>query len=678
MKRSKKVTALLITVLAVLVTAFAGKKAHAGGQSDQADNIVIDLSGGYWEQTEGDFMARLGLKDGAALADFLCKRTGAERKDTARQAYIDWDKDGTWDFTIFTGDTEYAYYGTVIVPTSECSVSGDLTVERAVGDSFLTMTFRFGTNPGRAKFNITAENCRIVDSAGYTVTSAAPGERLFLIADKMEGRYVKSWTDGSGREYRRFICADPERVMVIMPCADIELKAAVEEQTPLRVDLTEGFWEIGEPLVDPNTILVGNRLFSQETKYNNFFTSRFTVQTGGGDICFGYKYRHNYDLINQQSRTAAFFIPAANLKMTGEYELRDLNSGAYWPIIFIFPDSPVQETYKILVENGTAFDNKIGKEVTEAAPGTVLRIQYNERTDGYSDKDHTWDYSDISNSDWDFIVMPAHDIWFMPASQLDKQTVLERNDSDVYKLNFKLNGSRYECPVPESDTEAWALYFPEYLGTFANEYERFGIKYENGLFIMNAKDDRGLYGPDPVQGYFEDDLGFGENTYCAIEFRFGEPVTLYPISEGNVVSLYGRIPLRATYAGQEVLILADEKADYVLINDVKYIPVNGIVEYAAPKGPITVIEHFEEEDVPTVTPEPTDTPTVTPEYTPSPIPTAVPDQPGTADAAEKKTGLKKGVDAVTILLIAVILLVLTVFLLIIRRNLKLAKKRKEQ
>lgn len=669
MKRRKYIAGFVITVLTVLLAVLTGKRTLADGQTVLTADIVIDLSGGYWEQKEDDFTAALNLKDGTALVNFFSEHAEITREDTSKRILIDWDRNGTWDFNVSIRNSEFAYYGAVIVPTSECSISGDISIQPKDGDGFRSMTIRVGSNPGKAKFNINAGNCRVVDVVGQSATSAAPGDVLYLIADAMDGQYVKYWTDDAGREYRRFTCSDPERVMVVMPRADLNLKAVIGEQTPLEVDLTEGFFEIGEPDVDPNAVLIGKTLLGQTVKYNTYFVCYFHLNGNDGDVYFGYKYKHNFAKIDQQRKTSVFFIPSNSLKVTGSYEFRVSNSGAYWPIIFKFPDQLPQKTYQIYVEDGLAHDMLTGKNVTAAAPGTVIRAEHPDNKGGYADKDHIWDFSDEPYSQWDFIVMPARDIRLVPASKIGKQTFLETNEAAVYKLNFRQNGDRWECAVPAGDAKAWGLYFPQNMKNFADEYERFGIKYENGMFVMDSGKGLSSDEPKPIQGYSEDDLVFGENTVVALEFQFGEPETLYPISEGYIVSQNGRVPLRSTYAGQEVLILTDENVDYVFVNDVKYIPKNGIVEYTAPKDSITVIQHYIGQEDPTVTPEPTVNPTVTPEPTPSQVPTIGPDQSETGDSGENAEAKKYG-NTVTVVLIVITVILLAVLVAVIRHNLK--------
>ena len=625
---------MVFMLLAAMFTRMR-KPAYASKQ-----DAVIDMTGGYWEQTKDDIWDQNGFTAGEGLVDYLCTQTNSKSYKSASRCLLDLDGDGSWDLMLNRDELDKTYYGVVAVPLAGCNINGDYKVPVKGTKTIGTVIFRFGKNPGKKTYSISISKGTVVDPGGHPVTSAAPGDKLYLTANAMKGTYVESWKSDDGRVYERFQGGDPSKVFFIMPRANVNLTAKIEVQTPLRIDMTKGYCELGTDEINPYGVIFGD-LDGYMTVYYNYSMEKIRLDYDmSEDVVIGYKLSKDF---HGRDRVAAFFVPLGETKIRGEYKYDNMTSGMYWPYTFVYDSWEILRAYKINVQDGYALDADLNREIREASPGTRIRIIYNggnkKAFAGFRDTEGVWNstYGDC------VAVMPARDITFVPAEK----------PAESFRLDFKLNGDRWEWEIPGAEQGAWAVEWEPRLSTFLKEYEDFHAAVTDGKIVMNAKDDSGAKEPDPTQLLFSGEIIRDEVKYDSFECHFDDDKVFYPITIDmgcEAVSWEKRNPIKGAYEGQTILLLFDQLPDYaklkyVTVNQEEYHPADKSLEYTMPACSIAVKCYVDLPNL-TPTPDPTPVPTVAPTETPeepTPVVTeAAPTPQPTAVPARKDSDSKKG------------------------------------
>lgn len=427
--------------------------------------LVVDLTKGYYEYTSGgetDYSYEKELYQKALynvfaeLFDGRCK--GTEGGCYSCSCDIDLDKDGTVDIRGGVYDDSYfsELAGRVFfIPVSGGSIRGEVSFALKENTSLYdTVRFVFPDKPVQKSFKISVQSGKAVTADGKEVTSAAPGTKLTIVPEALNGKFVSAWnSDLVGKisrldlDYRYW----KDGVSFCMPAADVTLTANTKPQEELTFNLTKGFCVMDEDGWDqPNLfdIKIGSgkkeRIESGET---------LDIDGNGSADVMAYNL---YEGILSDQPTRVFFIPLATNSISGEYMTRGTSTAGYWPYLFEFPQE-TKKAYRITVEGGHAVDGN-GKTITEAAPGQKVRIVRDEPKDGqfldtvfHSDPQ----YVDLEIDPADIPVW-IKDEFLMPACDITYSAVSDRK-AGILEIAFESYGELYWAKIPEDVRNAFSL-----------------------------------------------------------------------------------------------------------------------------------------------------------------------------------------------------------------------------
>ena len=398
----------------------------------------------------------------------------------------DCDRDGAADyaFQALDPDTDYEsveghfLYGPgFLVPLSSTNLSGTF-IQREVFGSLGPVTFCFGNKELKAEYAIRVQNGHAVNTKGETVTSAVPGTQIYLVADTLDGKYVYAWEDATygfldriaqGRCYQ-------DRISFIMPRCDVSWQAVLKDQTPLRIDLTSGYWisPFGHEGYNPYNY----RLFTKKEFSEADYELGRTDLDGDGtyDIAAGYR-DDGLNWIFWKPDTF-FVIPLSSSSVRGEYVWDRKNDGTYGPYTICFP-TETKAKYAVTVIGGHAEDEN-HRVITEAAPGEVVRVigDSGRKCYGATVSPEYYNLQTLSDSSMAIFVMPAHDITYTLAGSENGD---DRTDEFTIEFFPNEDGTRWIYPVSAEERQAVQKEWNAITAT----YGKFGISMDDGYLCMD-------------------------------------------------------------------------------------------------------------------------------------------------------------------------------------------------
>ncbi len=414
--------------------------------------------------------------------------TWRDPEDGSYEPYwtADCDGDGTADFVFRSLDPDTDYesveghfiYGPgFLIPLSKSNLSGDF-IQKDVFGPFGPITFCFGDKEQKAEYAIRVQNGHAVNTKGETVTSAVPGTRIYLVADTLDGKYVDAWEDavyghldriGQERCYQ-------DRISFIMPRCDVSWQAVLKDQTPLRIDLTSGYWisPFGYEGYNPyNYRLFTKREFSEA----DYELGRTDLDGDGTyDIAAGYR-DDSLNWIFWKPDTF-FVIPLSSSSVRGEYVWDRKNDGTYGPYTICFP-TETKAKYAVTVIGGHAEDEN-HRVITEAAPGEVVRVigDSGRKCYGATVSPEYYNLQTLSDSSMAIFVMPAHDITYTLAGSENGD---DRTDEFTIEFFPDEDGTRWIYPVSAEERQAVQKEWNAITAT----YGKFGISMDDGYLCMD-------------------------------------------------------------------------------------------------------------------------------------------------------------------------------------------------
>lgn len=315
----------------------------------------------------------------------------------------DLDGDGTWDVALSStgyfsnnyGETAYICKG-LLIPLPGRSVSGSTTVSLKLnpnrfldwyyqyGDA-VPVTFLFGEAETRPEYTITvsggyAESSNEDRTVFTKVIKAAPGTPIRLTGDVHEGEYVSSWTGDYWSFLSQTECREYAGTWFYMPAADVTMTAVCKKQQPCAISLSGGYFRS-----DANAMINGRSVWLSMTDSFGLdpeTTYRTADVDGNGtpDIAIA-NFNASSEVLYGES--PFYIVPLGTCSITDEYTVTALNRGPYWPITFRFAKEPPAQEYKLTVRGGYA-QNRHNETVSQTvAPGTPLKVVYDNYDDTY-------------------------------------------------------------------------------------------------------------------------------------------------------------------------------------------------------------------------------------------------------------------------------------------------------
>ena len=481
-----------------------------------------------------------------------------------------------------------------LVPAAGGTLTGSYTVEQGVLGPYCPITFVFGNETAAKEYAVSVKSGRAADENGTTITKAEPGQKVYLIAETMRGRYVKSWKDETVGTVQR-IGQDSfyqDRVPFIMPAHEVSFTPEVDSQVPKRIDLTEGFW------ISPRDSWESRLPASSADCAYNYRLGTYLGESAGA-YSFGkmdYDGDGSYDAVAGQygeignllgwDLTSWFLIPLPTSSIQGEYTISDLNDGPFWPYTICFPDKPVSGKYKVNIKGGHAEDQN-GKVITEAAPGTVVAVKtatqlYLEATPAY----YQLHYSYYNFEPTAYFVMPAADITYAAEGGGDGGD--GETDREI-TVSFVVSeeGTMWVYDIPSRDFDAVMKAWE----SLRNVYGRFDLSLNGYRMYMNLNNMR-LYEAG-TEDFACPNSTFVDNIHCV----FPEyPVTVVGgVAYENYERIYTSVP------GHRIEVYMEQTPNdsyryAVLQSDevtLKYYKENGY-EFIMPNCPVTVRTELKE------------------------------------------------------------------------------------
>ncbi len=226
-------------------------------KTEKQTPLTFDLQKGFcladddgWSlPNPGDFKLSLwyAWEEGTNLIDL--DEDG--QKDISCEVFHDGDVDGP-------SITDYLPHHAFFIPLSTSSIKGSYTTSGKSIAAYWPITFIFPSEPVKKLYPVSVEGGHAEDMQGRTITEAAPGERIRIIYDGIQGttagllsspeydNLYKKWTDGKGKRLREEI---------VMPACALSYKALPNEGEPLSLyfyyDNGGYYWAIlSESVVD--------------------------------------------------------------------------------------------------------------------------------------------------------------------------------------------------------------------------------------------------------------------------------------------------------------------------------------------------------------------------------------------------------------------------------------------
>lgn len=511
----------------------------------------IDLRNGYFETADGDIWSVPSVSGETDMAAILVSGANATSDRAGSDSTVlDMNGDGSWDLYLYAKNNGKDVPGAIIIPTNGCSVTGDVKLSDVMPGPAWPVTIRFGEKQNIQYYNIKAEHASVVDSAGKPVKSAAPGTKLYLIPEVLDGEYVVSWKNGEVKEYFRFTEPDPDKVMIRMPRADVKLTAETKAQQALVVDLSMGFYDCGNA-VNPSELYVKEGYREMLSTGRHYRYGRADIDRDSvDDVIVGYMQE---DLgANGCKDISVFFIPLSGTKIRDYYAYDVPNSGAYRPVVFQYGTGRKEQKYGIRVLNGCAMDAATGEYITEAEPGTRIRLVYDEQEEGngtrFGDGYGEWQLGRVDAfGNWPSeVLMSAHDMLF--SAEIGGDPIIFR---------FELNEGKWECKIPEEIGLVSDLTFRKALEPVFSEYSDYQIRTDtDNRIVMDRVSAKTQKEPEPAQLYLLKTYRSGSAAYGAAECHFGDSREFYPVYvfNGRAFTESGTASVSGAYAGQKLKI----------------------------------------------------------------------------------------------------------------------------
>ena len=656
----KKVGAIVLAVLTGLLLSGI-RTGYADDYSSKEDPFVIDMTEGFAWLGEGDYFkwnaAYFELR--AILENFDSEKVETPFGfDTARGLKADLDGDGTKDVQFSYVGSElpyetvdgYAPSSGYMVPLPGRSIKGAFEIDGSRFGKKGYYVFLFDEAETDPEYRITVNGGHAETSYGMTITEAAPGSLVYLVPDAMEGSYITGWgtEDMPGNAARENQGAYKwDRIPFIMPAANVTYTAVTKPQEPLTIDMSDGYWLTGSRAYG---ITWGNadKMYPYELSLTGFGETETTDLLdylladldgdGSDDVLLGYM--NMDDIISGREVCSCLAIPLSGASISGTYVYQTKSTGKYWPLTFHFPQEDVKPSYRITVEGGHAEDAS-GKHVTEAKPGELLQILYDERegevfrNEIFPDKPYlklqTYNWSGINQ----YIIMPACDITY--TANVKKNTVLEL---DFVKSG---DGKYWKAELPDDvykAVEEAEKRFGSPLIAIYKWFEPFNPQQQGKTFILTTMPtiDTGERIRSMTFTLYEP-LETEKDIYYAVTLRFPGTGEIYPVtcteSGAKIGEKIGGINLfsdiLAANANQELCIdgskieapygyyLAGFEADGIVFTPDTFYPKTWT--FVMPDHAVTIKAVFEKTEGQTATPTPTPTPAEDPAPTPSEAPT---------------------------------------------------------
>ena len=460
-------------------------------QIEKQTPVTIDFSNGIYSVSRISEEINYGIED--FLRDLFCTvrvtGDGYNPGDGSYDPYwtADCDRDGTADFVlrVLNPDTDYEsveghflYGPAFLVPLSNSNLSGDF-IQKEVFGPVGPVTFRFGNEGRKAEYSIRVQNGHAVNAKGETVTSAAPGTRIYLVADSLNGKYVDAWEDAVCGHLDRIgqsRCFQ-DRISFVMPRSDISWQSVLKDQFPIRIDLTNGYWISDRPWFEGHNPY-NYRLFTRKEFSNADYELGRTDLDGDGtyDIAAGYRDDGlNYIFWRADS---FFVIPLSTSSIKGEYVWNKANGGTYGPYTICFP-TETKVKYAVTVNGGHAEDAN-HRVITEAAPGEVVTVKADNGRycSGATGSPEYYKLQTLDDSRSAIFVMPAHDITYTLGGSENGD---DRTDEFTIEFFPDENGTRWIYPVSAEERQAIQKEWNAITAT----YGKFGISLDDGYLGMD-------------------------------------------------------------------------------------------------------------------------------------------------------------------------------------------------
>ena len=383
------------------------------------------------------------------------------------------------------------------------------------------------------------------------ITEAAPGEYVYIFANRKAGTYVKGWNSQqvSANNYVTRYELGRYAISFQMPAKDVTFTAVTAAQKPFTIDLTDGYMKL------PDT-------YYHDSDVDNLIEYWICQAAGMGSIPY---YGCIIDLDKDGTedvrlcgrggmRAAASFevVPLSGCSIHGEYKCDNPCEGPLWPFIFKFGSEPVEKNYKITVTGGKATEGYSGDTaITEAAPGTLLYLGPDEE-DGYYVTG--WSLNSGKAADPRFVQGDSRNYWtfFMPAKNIEIRAI--RENQTPYTID--LTGGTAEVP----DEIVRCLNESIGFGYSQEGTDLDGDGTRDVLWVSGEKSTIVPLSESGITGeYVINKHNYGK--YWPITIRFGEIKKEYSItvSGGHAVDSYGKTITHAA-PGEEVILVRDSEA----------------------------------------------------------------------------------------------------------------------
>ncbi|MBR5666176.1 MAG: hypothetical protein IKW95_00640 [Lachnospiraceae bacterium] len=204
--------------------------------------MIFDMTGGVCVVDEE-------YSQSPNLSDIKIPATAVEysenlRTDAVRTERIDLDGDGSMDISCFIVDS--SEYGAIkdaglphhvyYIPLPTSSIKGKYTYYEGKSSPYWPYEFVFPQKPAEKLYPITVEGGHAEDIQGRTITEAAPGERIRIVYDGVQGE-IAGFTASPSYEnlYRKWTSTPQLRKEVDMPACALSYKALPNEGTKLSL-----------------------------------------------------------------------------------------------------------------------------------------------------------------------------------------------------------------------------------------------------------------------------------------------------------------------------------------------------------------------------------------------------------------------------------------------------------
>lgn len=253
---------------------------------------------------------------------------------------------------------------------------------------FFLLLFFFGISAGKAEegaYTITVDGGYATDGDGNRITKAEPGTRVILVCEVHTGQYLMQWdgTDAEGKAVlpgnRRWEKKSGRNGVLYeefsMPESNVRFTARKGTQTPVTIDLREGYWETSDgdiwtvPGVSGETDVAAMLCSGAGTTMDRAGNDSTVLDLNGDGSWDIYLYAKN----SSKSLPGAIIIPTNGCSVTDDIKLEQIIPGPAWPVTIRFGAKPTDRYYTVKAEHGTVVDSS-GTPVKSAAPGAKLYL----------------------------------------------------------------------------------------------------------------------------------------------------------------------------------------------------------------------------------------------------------------------------------------------------------------